>query len=238
MNFKFHIFVLRQISLKHEDILKKTMNNSLSQIKSIVFKNLSTKTGIKNKLLPRRIILTAFLILLGLSVSSEQNLATATSHKFFEYQIKAEFLERITKFIDWPERTFSNPNEPFIITLVGKTLVGPYLKEMVKTRKIKNRRVILLQMKDNNAIEKCHMLFIAKTENKRLADILSMAGNRPILIVGDGEKLARRGTHISLYKKEQRIRFNINLGAARKSGLVISSKLLRLATVVYNGGKE
>lgn len=238
MNFKFHIFVLRQISLKHEDILKKTMNNSLSQLKSIVFKNLSTKTITQNKMAFGKIILTIFLILIGLSVSSELNLATATSHKFFEYHVKAEFLERITKFIDWPEGTFSNPNEPFIITLVGENPFGPYLRELAKTRKIKNRRVILRQMEDNNAIEKCHMLFIAKTENKRLDEILSMTGNRPILIMGDGEKLARRGTHISLYKKGQRIRFNINLGAARKSGLVISSKLLRLATVVYGGNEK
>ncbi len=211
------------------------MTNLLSRLKSILFQNLSAKTTIPNKPSIGRIILTTFLILFGLIAGSNRDLATASSHKFFEYQVKAEFLVRITQFIDWPEKTFSDPNEPFIITLIGKTLIGPYLKKLAKTRKIKNRRVILRQMKNEDTLEHCHMLFIAKNENKRLADILSITGNRPILIVGDGKKLARRGTHIALYKKSKHIRFNINLGGARKSGLVINSKLLRLATMVYGG---
>ncbi len=212
------------------------MNNLLNRLKNIVFKNVSKKTHIPNKPLIGRTILTALLILIGLSVNSEQNLTMATSHKFFEYHVKAEFLTKIPKFIDWPKGTFSNPNEPFIITLVGKNPFGPYLRKLVKTRKIKNRRVILRHMKEQDSLEKCHLLFIAKTEKKNLADILSLAENKPILIVGDGEKLAQKGTHISLYRKKQRIRFNINLGGARKSGLIISSKLLRLATIVY--GKD
>ena len=171
-----------------------------------------------------------------MSINSELNVATASSHKFFEYQVKAEFLTKITNFINWPEGTFSDPNEPFIITLAGKNPFGPYLKNLAKTRKIKNHRVILRQMKDKDSLKKCHMLFISKTEKRNLAGILSLAGNKPILIVGDGEKLAQKGTHISLYKRKQRIRFNINLGAARKSGIIINSKLLRLATTVY--GKE
>ena len=135
------------------------MNNLLNRLKNIVFKNVSKKTHIPNKPLIGRTILTALLILIGLSVNSEQNLAMATGHKFFEYHVKAEFLTKIPKFIDWPKGTFSNPNEPFIITLVGKNPFGPYLRKLVKTRKIKNRRVILRHMKEQDSLEKCHMLF-------------------------------------------------------------------------------
>ena len=199
------------------------MNNSLNRLKPIFFK----------KIIP--VILIAFA---SINAGSEQNFASAAQQKFSEYHIKAEFLERITRFIEWPKEIFSDSNKPFIVTLVGKNPFGTYLKKLVKVRKVQGHRIILRQTKDYESIKNSHMIFISKSENKRLNEILSITANLPILVVGDGENLARRGAHIALYKKNKRIRFNINISAARKSGLVISSKLLRLATLVCNEGKK
>jgi hypothetical protein len=36
-----------------------------------------------------------------------------------EHQVKAEFMERFTRFIDWPEESFPTPDAPFVFCTVG-----------------------------------------------------------------------------------------------------------------------
>jgi len=54
----------------------------------------------------------------------------------------------------------------------------------------------------------------------------------PILSVSDIADFTRAGGMIDLVEVEQRIRFNINLSAARRARLRLSSQLLKLATIV------
>ena len=56
-----------------------------------------------------------------------------------------------------------------------------------------------------------------------------MAG-RPVLTVADSEGWLDQGVMINLSRRQARLAFDINLGAARQAGLRISSKLLRLAS--------
>ena len=57
-----------------------------------------------------------------------------------------------------------------------------------------------------------------------------------MLTVSDMERFAHRGGIITLLTIQDRIRFEINVEAARRSGVKISSKLLKLANIVTNEG--
>ena len=61
---------------------------------------------------------------------------------------------------------------------------------------------------------------------------------RSVLTVTDIEGAERHGAIIVLFNENNRIRMRINLAAAKASQLVISSKLLRPAEVVGNGGRR
>ena len=50
-----------------------------------------------------------------------------------------------------------------------------------------------------------------------------------MLTVSDGESAAERGAIIGLTLDENRVRFEVNLVAARKAGLKLSSQLLKVA---------
>jgi hypothetical protein len=51
-------------------------------------------------------------------------------------------------------------------------------------------------------------------------------------VVGDSEKFARQGGVIGFVKKDGKVRLEVNLNAARKARLEISSKLLAVADEV------
>lgn len=160
----------------------------------------------------------------------------APAAKFAEYKVKAEFIVKMARFVDWPEGAFSGPQDPFVIAIAGEDPFGEYLKDIARTTAINGRGVVLRHVRSGEPLGACHLLFIAGSEYGRLPEILTSVGERAVLIVGDGDKFAKQGAHIGLYRKGGRLRFEINLAASRRSGLVVSSKLFRLAAAVYGGG--
>lgn len=155
-----------------------------------------------------------------------------------EYELKAEFLERFTRFIDWPYQALSDEDSPFVIGVVGANPFGPYLQELAATRRIKGRRVIVREFSARETIGRCHVLFIASSERSDLASVLDRLGNRPVLTVADTAGYARAGVMINFYSSEGRIRFEINQAAAERTGLRVKAKLLKLARIVDAGGER
>ncbi len=78
----------------------------------------------------------------------------------------------------------------------------------------------------------CHVLFVCASEVKRLPEILAAAEKASILTVSDIERYAEVGGIINFYNENNRVRFKINLGAAERAGTKISSRLLRLGTII------
>jgi hypothetical protein len=62
--------------------------------------------------------------------------------------------------------------------------------------------------------------------------VLEVLAGSPVLTVADFESFARRGGMIELIKEGNKIRFAINVDAAKRHGFRISSKLLQLAEVI------
>jgi len=91
---------------------------------------------------------------------------------------------------------------------------------------------VIKQFSRAENLEKCHMLFISASEKDRLAHVLSLVKAPNVLTVGDMESFARRGGVVNLVKKENKIKFEINVDAAQEAELKISSKLLKLARIV------
>ena len=79
------------------------------------------------------------------------------------------------------------------------------------------------------------MLFVSASENKRLATILKVLRGMPVLAVGDMPNFAHSGGIINLKTVRNKVRFEINIGAAKRAQLKFSSKLLRRAESVWDG---
>ena len=85
-----------------------------------------------------------------------------------EYQVEAEFLERFTRFIEWPESSDnSDTTKPFVLGIIGESPIQSVLEENYIQRKIKGERVELRYISNLEEILGCHMLVIAKSENKK-----------------------------------------------------------------------
>ncbi len=149
-----------------------------------------------------------------------------------EYPVKAEFLERFTHFIRWPSTSFPRVDSPFVVCVIGKNPFGTYLADLIGRRRIQSRRTELRSISETAEIDHCNLLFIASSESRRVATILTYTSGRPILTVGDTEGFASAGVLVNLYIHASNVRFEINVRAVKSSGLKVSSKLLKLARLV------
>ena len=81
-------------------------------------------------------------------------------------------------------------------------------------------------------------LFISGSESARLSTILEEVKSDGVLTVGDTVGYARRGVVINLVVEDGKVRFNVNVDAARQGRLKLSSKLLKLASIVRGKPSE
>lgn len=149
-----------------------------------------------------------------------------------EYQVKAVFLFNFTQFVEWPDKILSTDNEPLIIGILGDDPFGAFLDETIKGETVNGHPLTVQRFTKIDQLTTCHVLFICQTEKKQLKDILLSVEHKNILTVSDINNFAKQGGIIRFVTENNKTRLRINLEAAKKEGLTISSKLLRLAEIV------
>lgn len=149
------------------------------------------------------------------------------------YEVEAEFIERFTRFIDWPEASFSAPSSPFVVCSWGTGPLSTQLERTLGRRRIKTRPVKVVRVDSLDKVPACHVLYLAVSDRNVLQSVAAYAHGKPILSIGDQPGFAEAGLLINLVVDEDGfVRFEINRDVAKASGLKISAKLLSLARLV------
>lgn len=150
-----------------------------------------------------------------------------------EYKVKAVFLERFTRFVEWPEdANMDDPSMPFIICVIGNNPFKEILEQAYEKRMILGKPVEIRYISNPKDITPCHLLFISSSMKLRLEEILSYTNGKSILTVGDTEGFAEKGIQINFYFQEESTRFSINETAVRNSPLKMDFRLLQYARIV------
>jgi hypothetical protein len=149
------------------------------------------------------------------------------------YKVKAVYLYNFTKFVSWPDTALPGDTPTLNICILGKNPFGSLL-EPITHIKTQDRNITIENIDDIRALEKknCPILFISSSEQGDVAELLRKTAQMHILTVSDIDGFARHGGIIGFVVKEDKVRLEINLSAARQAGLTISAKLLEIATVI------
>jgi hypothetical protein len=150
----------------------------------------------------------------------------------FEYEIKAAFLYNFAKFVEWPPESFPQPSTPMSLCVFGDDPFGGSLDTVVQGETLNGRRLAVRRTRDLPQARECQILFISASEKGRAAEALSEVRGASVLTVGEGKDFLDQGGVIRLFLEQNRVRFDINLDAAERNRLKISSKLLALARTV------
>jgi hypothetical protein len=145
--------------------------------------------------------------------------------------LKAAFLFNFAKFAEWPALP---AGDPLVACVVGDDKIAAALVETVRGQNISSHTVDVQQPQDRAKFRLCHVLFIAGAETRSSAGGLDGLKTLPILTVSDGKNFSQTTGIIELYVEAGRLRFAINVDAADRSGVRLSSHLLGIAKIIHN----
>ncbi len=94
------------------------------------------------------------------------------------------------------------------------------------------RPIVIQHYASVDLIQDCQLLFVARSEQRHWPKIQQAIARRPILTVSDAENFATRGGSVQFSVGRNKLRIVVNLQVIHRAGIVVSSKLLRLAEVV------
>jgi len=153
------------------------------------------------------------------------NIAHAQSAADEETLLKAAFIYKFTRFIQWPGDVKNN--SLVLCTLGEDKLVSVF--DIIADNIDPNKKLFIQAIHDNVSIDNCQILYIAASERGSFRSLGAITLNQAILTISELPGFMQAGGMIELIHKDNKIRFEINLDVAHLNGLDISSDLLKLA---------
>lgn len=168
------------------------------------------------------------LLLTGLMAFVPAGLSAAT----LEYEVKAAFIYNFAKFIKWPQTAQTNHSKNLFLCILGRDPFGNALDD-IEGKNVQGQTLRIRRIKNVEERSACKILFISTSESDNLPIVLNtISQDKGLLSVSDISGFANNGGVIELVHNNDKIRFTVNMAAARLTKLDLSSKILRLATII------
>jgi YfiR/HmsC-like len=168
------------------------------------------------------------LLLLPLTIDAQNPRPT-------EYQVKAAYLFNFGKFVKWPPSASASS---FVICLLGSDPFQGILDKTVAGEQIDNKPVTVRRINSAADAAGCRIVFVSESEEGRMGSILAALNRSPVLTVSDASGFVDHEGMIQFVMDGDRVRFQVNLSAAQRAGLTMSSELLKVATEVKRQEKS
>jgi len=175
-----------------------------------------------------RLITTILMLLLGAGYPARAQDSSASS----EYLVKAGFIYNFAKLVEWPTAAFAQPDSPIVIGIWGTDPFGPIIDKVLEGKKINEHGFLIKRLRSIADAKDCNILFVSSSETAHLGDAIRLAKSTHVLTIGEIPGFANRGGIINLTLEDNKVRFEVNVDAAKDAELNISSRLLALAKIV------
>ncbi len=188
------------------------------------------------KLIKRRLrAAVALLPLLLVAITLNAQNSSGSS----EYLIKAGFIYNFANLVQWPAASFAQPDSPIVIVILGEDHFGATLDRALDGKKVNARSFVIKRARTIFELQRtlgpqkdCQILYVSSSEMAHLGEAIQMLRGVPVLTIGETPGFAKNGGIINLVLEDNKVRFEVNVQAAKEADLNISSRLLALARIV------
>jgi hypothetical protein len=149
-----------------------------------------------------------------------------------EYAVKAGFIYNFINFVTWPEAAFKDNPDQLVLCFYSEDPQSSVLFKL-EGKIVKGRTLKVLAYKDSSCLAQSHAIFLGTQDEQFVRQVLEQAAGRNILTIGEIEAFARMGGVINFFKELNRLRFQVNIDAAQREALKMSSQLLQSAQIVH-----
>jgi hypothetical protein len=145
-----------------------------------------------------------------------------------EYEVKAAYIFYFAKFVNWPDDAFPDKSAPVSIGVFGDDEFGSLLQSIVKDKTIQAHPISIRALKWPVDPRACHMIYISASELKRAKQITENLQQHSVLTVTEADAGSPARGIMNLFVEGGKVQFEVDMAAAERAHLQISSKLLRM----------
>ena len=157
--------------------------------------------------------------------------ALSAQQPSLEYDVKAAFVLNFVRYVEWPPE---RRTPPLRICVLQPDPFGKRLEAVIAGEQWQGEPITLRAVTDLRSSVDCHLLYVPEAAGPQFSKSVSAVSGLPILTVGEHEQFLEQGGMVRLFVEENRIRFSVNQRGAESVGLLVSSRLLRLARTVIS----
>ena len=152
-----------------------------------------------------------------------------------ERSVMAAYIYRFITYVEWPASAFPSAEAPIVIGVVNADDIAAELEQIVQGRTAQNRRLQVRRIAPGEAGTGVNVLFIGGEAAPKFLQTAKTLTERSVLTITGIDRGIEQGSVINFIQVDGRVRFEVNVAVAEKSGLRLSSRLLTVATRVKAG---
>lgn len=147
-----------------------------------------------------------------------------------DYKAYSLFVYNFMKYIEWPE---AQSKGDFVIAVLGDSPINKELQILAAGKKLKGRNIVLKKCNSFEETTGCHLLYVSSSKSANVKTFKDQIKDKPVLIVGEREGLAKKGAGLSFVTLEDdELKFDINKKEIEQHQLKIASSLVNLGIVI------
>lgn len=143
-------------------------------------------------------------------------------------ELKAEIISRFAPYIEWPATALA-PDAPMLLCVVNDQGVADALQRAITDRSVGGHKLAVKSITADATLPTCQVLYVAGPDPKRSLATVAAA---PVFTIGDANDFVSTGGMVKLFRRNDRLRFEVNLEPIQRVGMKLSSRVLALADVV------
>jgi hypothetical protein len=149
--------------------------------------------------------------------------------------IKAAYLYKFTNYVQWPDGAFAAADSPIVIGVAGDDDLVGVLERMTAGKMVNGRSFQVRQVNPGLPLSGVHVLYLGNLGRNDLRSALGQAQGKPVLLVSGSRRACGPDCMINFVVVDSRLRFQVALQPAARSGLHFSALML---TAAYSVARE
>lgn len=180
----------------------------------------------------RRLMLTSVVVALVAWPAGSQ----ASTFGSLPEESKANFLQKILPYIEWPPTAFTHAKAPIVLGVLDCSSMFEALSRWAPGRHVHGRPVEVRQLSAQGQVQGVHLIYVGADSWAKSTHLLSAPVPAPVLVTSAPGGIDQ-GATIGFVTAGQRVRIEASLAAAQKAGVKMSSRLLAVAHRVLGAQK-
>jgi hypothetical protein len=188
-----------------------------------------TAIAVRDRALARRSACARLLLAFAMLVAPATCHAQGGEVQTNERSVMAAYIYRLITYVEWPVSVFPSADAPIVIGVVNADDIATELEQVVRGRTAQDRRLQVRRVAAGEVPSGVHALFLGGEIAPRILKGAKALTERSVLTITGVEGGIDHGGVINFVRVDGRVRFEVNVGMAEKSGLRLSSRLLTVA---------